>query len=360
MNSASPSTTPIVRCRDSRRLAALLIAFLACLAASPATPAAVDPKVTAQHGGYVEHAAVSGDFAYVAQGSSLVTLRLGDSSRPMSVASVSEPLGGMVWAVAVHRDRLYVASGEFLSSSAALSIFSLGDPARPSLLGHLDAPGIFPFSPEGLAVMGDVLFVLSSADLVPIDLSDPDRPVIGIPVDAQTMYRLTPYDRDHLIAWGWTIFPFQPGARIFNVSAPMAPFEVGQILTAFNHDLDVGDGYIVASGSSFRVFDLSDPAAPIQVAQRSGFEGRAGELVDDHYLVTDGDVVRVWDLGDLANPVEVATVPAPVAEARWAFQGGGRALVFTGPGRVVEFDVADPSTPAPAFSLDLPVVLSPT
>ena len=341
----------------SSRLSILLrpIVLLAALAVASSGATASELRVTAQHGGYVEHALVVGEFAYVAQGSSIVTLRLGDSSRPMGIASVSEPLGGLVRAVAVHRNRLYAASGDFFTENAALSIFSLADPARPDLLGHLDASGIFPFTPEGLAVMGDVLYLLSSGDLVPIDLEDPDHPVVGLPVDAPFMARLTPYDRDHLIAWGATLLPSQPGTLIFDVSAPMAPVKVGEILTSFHFDLDVGDGYLVSSGPRFRVFDLSHPAAPTQVAWRDGFDGRAGELVGDHYLVPDGDSLRVWSLGDLGNPVEVANVPSPVAEARWAFHGNGRALVFTGPGRVVEFDVVDPTDPVPTSNLDLPV-----
>ena len=318
-----------------------------------AAPAAADPKVTAQHGGSVEHAVVSGGFAYVAQGSSIVTLRLGDSSEPTEVASVSEPVGGLVWAVAVHQYRLY-ASWWGPYSSDTLSVFSLADPSRPAFLGRLDVPGIDPLRPLGMALVGDTLYVLAGPGLVPIDLSDPDQPVAGAPTDALGVRRLTRYGNDHVIGWGTTPIGYF-AARVFDVSAPLAPAEVGTFLGGIYYDLDVGDGLVVASGHGFAVFDLTDPANPIFVSTRGGYDGLAGELVGDHFLVADGDILRTWDLGDPANPVEVATVSAPVAESRWAFHAGERALVFTDLGTAVEFDVADPSDPALVSSLDLPV-----
>lgn len=318
-----------------------------------------EPALTAQRGGALGDVVIYGDHAYVRQGSSIVTFRLDGKGETLDVSAVYGPLGTLTLGLAVHKDRLYAswrgATWDDAPPDVTLSVFSLADPSRPEHLGELDLPGDEPLKPGDLLVLGDVLYVLADGELLPIDLSDPDRPVAGSPTPFSGS-NLTQYDETHLLASG---FNFSLGSyfygTIFDVSAPLVPVAAGSL---FSFDaisgVAAGNGLlVVGTYSGFAVFDLSDPSAPEQVALVDGPEG-GGVLVGRTHLVGDGDQIRLFDLSDPENPAEGDPLPLGLGEMRRSDLNGDRLLFVTSDARAARLDVSAPPEPVLGPVADLP------
>jgi hypothetical protein len=124
--------------------------------------------------GYAQAVAVSGRYAYVADGvAGLQVVDVSDPANPRRVGGYDTPTGAN--GVAVSGSYAYVAgaSGSF-SVDAFLEVLDVSDPANPRRVGGYDTL----WSAEGVAVSGPYAYVAAKeAGLQVVDVSNPAKPV---------------------------------------------------------------------------------------------------------------------------------------------------------------------------------------
>jgi hypothetical protein len=254
--------------------------------------------------GFANNVDVSGNFAYVAAGTTgLQVVDVTDRRAPRIVGAFDTP--GNANDVKVVGTRAYVADG-----SAGLRIIDITDPTRPQLLGSLDTPG----NAVDVAVAGDRVFLADGAS----------------------------------------------GLRIIDVSNPTAPQGLGAVATSgpVKGVAVAGNLAVVANGSAgIQVIDVTDPTRPTVLGSRStGGDARDVVLSGNFAFVADfSQSFTSVDLSDPRNPVVRASTPSSTGgllqdvtlAGRFAF--GADVFFVNG---VPIIDVSDPTTPFPRAILD--------
>ncbi len=230
----------------------------------------------------------------------LSILDTADPSSPTVVGSVSAP--GSVEDATVDGETLLIAG-----DSNGLRVVDVGDPAQPVELGStIVLPQTF-----GVATLGDIAYAIGY-HLVAIDMADPALPVVlGSEPDVTGNWITVEGDRGYVVStWGGT-------ASVVDLSSPSLPIALGTATLAsgwWEWPVVIGDHLIVRgtlNDTSVAVIDASDPMMPAQVASFDVwyFGGLATTgswlLVPD---IIDGlePAIRVFDMRDPAVPVEVA------------------------------------------------------
>ncbi|MCS6948900.1 MAG: hypothetical protein NZ520_00405, partial [bacterium] len=107
--------------------------------------------------------------------------------------------------------------------------------------------------------------------------------------------------------------------------------------------------------SGLIIMDVSDPAAPREVARISLPGGYAWKLDVSGgfaYVANELRGLRVIDVSDPLNPREVGADESTLVND--VALSGGYAFVATGPGGLRVIDVSDPQNPQPVSSVDTP------
>ena len=201
-------------------------------------------------------------------------------------------------------DMGFVAEGP-----GGLRVLDLADPAAPQTLGTLDTPGTAGAvaGGDGVAYVADLNFGLQV-----IDVSDPSNPEsIGsvwtsgwpreLTLAENTLFLGTEYGNGGLI-------------EILDASTPESPAPIGfvdledELATEIllRHDLaHVTCRSFDGTGGSYRIFDVGDPAAPVQVSRFPLTGPGAGlEVQDDHaYLADSVGRMVVLNVADPVNPI---------------------------------------------------------
>jgi len=130
-------------------------------------------------GGIAKSVSVSGDYAYVADGSVYI-LNVSDPENPFEVGHYYTP--GYAWGVTVSGDYTYVADRNSGLRIKGLLILNVSDPENPERVGYYDTPGFA----ERVALSEDgLIFVADNTNVGIYRFSDPakaDYPVVSIPV----------------------------------------------------------------------------------------------------------------------------------------------------------------------------------
>ncbi|MBW2275145.1 MAG: hypothetical protein JRG96_17900, partial [Deltaproteobacteria bacterium] len=303
-------------------------------------------------------------------------------------------------------DYVYLAAGY-----DGLLIVDVSDPSTPFVSGSLEVDGFF----QDVEVVGSIAYVAAShfeypGGLLVIDVYDPQAPVelgrVGqsfTRVDLQDglAYATSPASGLHIIDVSNPTDPFEVGAldlpgdesdvhvagdlaylplgssnqsstlRIVDVSDRMAPVEAGSIETGnklpFDIEVNNGIGYVPVIGTASRglmVYDVADPAAPVELAFLVQPSARDVRVMDQRvYFAFGTDVsfggsgsgIRVIDASLITTPVVVGGVDSAIVEAaaldvvedtdgHWVYVG------TSGPGGGLQiFRVSDCPTVLPTF-----------
>ena len=195
----------------------------------------------------------------------------------------------------------------FAASSRGLTIYNIANPAQPQLVGTLGGSGV---NYSDLAWAGNYLCALDEAQsqLRILDVSDPAHPAqhgVADLTDAGWCGNLTVKD---LLAYVMQVF-FD--LQVVNLANPAAPARVGSYHSGFisNGSLTIaGDYGYLCTSRSLNVLSLSNPVVPVWAAE-AGVNGWAHEMaVSGHYAYLGDDYlgVRVFDLTDPLAPVETS------------------------------------------------------
>jgi hypothetical protein len=243
--------------------------------------------------------AISGQYAFSADflQSQLRVVDISNPAAPFQVTHIGACTSG--FGVDVNNNQAYVST-----RCGGLAIFEVSSPSTPSLLGGFDAG----WDGHGVVVRDDVAYLLCSYYfLYAIDVSNPSTPAQLSVVDDLGGYDLASQG-DCLYAAD------QPSSfRIFDVSNAATPVELGRYQRLYRASgvHAVGDLlYVGERFNGFRVIDLSDPHAPRFVGSWSG-----GDWVPTSYCVRGTDLfigTRNWLMDDNGSAFCVIDVSDPV------------------------------------------------
>ncbi|RPH92423.1 T9SS C-terminal target domain-containing protein, partial [candidate division KSB1 bacterium] len=162
--------------------------------------------------GYAWDVAVSGDYAYVADGGSgLRVVNITNPAAPFESGFYDTP--GVAYGVAVSGNYAYVAD-----ESSGLWVVNVTNPAAPSGAGYYNTPG----AAFGVAVSGNYAYVADWYSLRVVDITNPTVPTeVGFCSTPGYAHRVTVSGNYAYVADGGS------GLRVVNITNPAAPFESG-------------------------------------------------------------------------------------------------------------------------------------
>lgn len=254
-------------------------------------------ELVGNFGGPVHAVAVRGDFAYVVQGTRLVTLDVSDPTDPQYLGR-TEPLPGIVRDIDTDGSFVYLAVGK-----DGLWIVDVSIPASPRIVG---SAGVY-MEAMGVAVAGSHAYIADAwaAGLRIFDISDPANPQhTGCVWTAGGLRRM---DLNRNLAY----LTDESGSLIrVDVSNPSRPVRAGEFETLGGAlDVSVSGSYAyVAEGKAgmeilrIGLFGLESVGS----IDTPGYAA-AISLVGSHAYLADGDSLRVVDVSDPANPRELSS-----------------------------------------------------
>lgn len=302
------------------------------------------------------------DVALVATGG----LTAVDVSRPISPTGI-----GWHWARDRASDVLHIDGTAYLVVGASdLQAVVVTNPRQPTLVGGWElVPGgpawEAPEQVVAAGVPGNIVAVTTAnghlfaveqdRGLWAFDLADPTQPR---PLSFKEMpggfTQLTALD-------GFLIYVAKGGLWIVDASNPAALRLESSCCPLSATWLDLQDhlGYLATSENGLHVFDMADPAHPIEigvfasdayqieVAVRGSlaYVAEASKEDPENRFSRLGGGLRIVDVSDPAQPVELSFVDTPGWIEDLAIVGDKVYLAEGGPGTVRVFDVSDPSAP---------------
>ncbi|MGH8007325.1 MAG: Ig-like domain-containing protein, partial [Candidatus Binatia bacterium] len=253
---------------------------------------------------------VSGDFAYIAAGST--GLQVVDVANPQALALAgSRDTPGFANDVVVVGSTAYVADG-----SSGLQIIDVTDPRNPVSLGALDTPG----DAQDVVVEGTRAFIADGANgLRIIDVSDPLAPaLIGSVGNISTALGVDVDPQRNLAV----VASSSVGIKVVDITNAAAPTVIGSLDTGTANDVVVRDGFAFVAdvASSFTVIDLSNPSVPVV---RASTPSSTGGLLND--VALSGRFSFGADIFFINGVpiIDISTLATPIPRAILNFSGFG-------------------------------------
>lgn len=238
----------------------------------------------------------------------------GTAASPLAVVD----LDSRCFACTLHDGLAFAATAD-----SPLEILDVSDPAHPVPLGSLDAPG----SGSEIAVVGDLAVVRSDDALLLVGIADPAAPALLAEIPHASGYVADlDLQQDRLWFAGET-----DGLRVFDVSTPQTPVELGALPTlgratalAMHGDL----GYLLDDARGLVAIDGSDPtqprelgvASPIAAAAQLHYDGARLVVTTVPYSGQAGEIL-VFDASASGTLLEVARHPLGRSKGRFAMIG---------------------------------------
>ena len=271
--------------------------------------------------------ALSGTTAYVAGDSQLQVWDFSDPYHPRMGAAVSLALPAV---------DLLVANGMLFASCQAqgVLIFSLADPASPTLLGtYTDSAG----AAAQTSVAGNLMAVaMGNQGAQLVDISDPSQPRL------MGAFKDTKFKQAFFTGLAFSatdsavLFATDSLGNFYalDVSSPAAPSEAGKV------SLDTGFGKVavspdfafvaMAGARGIQVVKVQNPAKPEKGTVMAGTNTVMLALSGDRVFMCDGQAgLKEFDVSDPANPPEVALAALPGFTSGAAILPLGQVLVTT-------------------------------
>jgi hypothetical protein len=303
---------------------------------------------------------ISGDYAFCATNFGLTVMDISDPALPALAGSVATP--GENFALFVSGDHVYLA-GDAAASVGGFQVVDIADPTVPTLAGDYSGPEP-DWQAKDVFVSGGYAYIsvefpgTSGADtkFQVIDISAPGNPTLagGVTSNAEDTYGV--FVSGDYAYWSTGLY----GLEVIDISDPTNPSFESSYLEL---DDDVWD--VVITGDQAYIADASLGLKSLEVAGLLVSPLPAGEFntsgnalgVDvsgDHAFVADGGSgLQVFDISNPASPVFVANYATP-DNAQDVFVSGDHAYVADHASGIQIIDISDPTNPALAGSYDTP------
>jgi hypothetical protein len=227
-----------------------------------------------------------------------------------------------------------------------LDVIDITDPAHPVWKAHVGIIG------NGMDILIDGAYAyltMKSGGLRIFDLSTPTAPVeIG-------SIKASPTEDDlalHLCKVGNRVYVADEkfGVVIYDVTDPRRPAKLGACPIGFGESVWVEGryAYVTGGGTGFQIFDILNPARPMLVGSLPPLVYSYDVQVADGYAyVTEGlGGLRVVDVRNPAAPVQVTVVPTAGEAYDVRLVNGCAYVAERGlPGYVEVFDLRNPAAP---------------
>ena len=228
----------------------------------------------------------------------LLILDISDPANPVELSRFEEPGWGGVHNLFIQGDRLYLAH----MASPGLSIVDISDPATPVVSGSWQHEGGFSNLTHDVFIRGRLAVVSDyESGLILLDLTDPDAPVLladlPFPEGIHSAWAEGDYVYCNQEFGGW-----ERRLHVVDISDPaqprlihsfgMQPPPDGEILGPHNPWVRDGLLYWACYDAGLRVFDLADPARPVEAGYHTypGSAWSAQPHDDGLVYVADGTV----------------------------------------------------------------------
>ncbi len=333
--------------------------------------------------------AVSGSYAYFANGSYLQVADISTITNPQLIGEID--LKSEFWGADFRGDHLLIPT-----LNDELLIVDISNPAAPTVASAIRLVG----SGFEILVDGTLAYLSGWRGMSIFDVTTVTAPV-------QVGFYPTADFSNAVSIQGTTAYisAFEDGLHVVDITDPAAPSQLGHLpIEGYQEYVASVPGFaFLADGAAppnwtgvFRVIDVSTPSAPFEVTSLGGYSWlEAVTLWGDYALVSNsdeglhiidvstpatptdiGDVelpglqyfaattathaltadfsggVHVIDLNPVTAPAEVARIDAPGASTGVAFLDDDT-LVTAGSGRLRLHDVSNPAAPSVTASIDL-------
>ena len=265
--------------------------------------------------------------------------------------------GGKLSAPVAHAGYLYVGTG------VTINAWDMADPAHPAYAGRTSStPASGPI--DALAVVGDYLYAAWSAPdgtggITIYSLANPAQPTVAGEYDAFVVSDF--HGPMGLAATGTTVYlgDAQNGLFVLDASTPLAPTVIGSSSGIFEFDaMGVFGNQLLTSGSSFiggrvvNAVDVSDPTTPVLMGNTSldGLSVLRAVLTDGYALGVGNDLIVV-DTHDGANLTQVSDTP--IDQATGAIRMGNT-LYLVGDSGIQVWDFTNPAAPSIVRTVAMP------
>jgi len=256
--------------------------------------------------------AISGDFAYIADGTSglQVIENINYPADPFFVGEYDTPNNAE--AVEISGNYAYVADNE-----SGLQIFNISNPAKPLLTGKVNTPG----NAKDVKLSGDYAYVAdSSGGLQVIDVSNKSEPLrVGVyntSAKGSAVYAssLVVSDNYAYVTCGGGYINDFDGLQIVDISNPTNPSWIGEYDTkASAYDVAISGkyAYVTSSYKGLKIIDISNPAN-LSLVGEYDTSGSAksisivGKYAYIGYSYSSG--LQVVDISNPANPAWVGEI----------------------------------------------------
>jgi len=289
-----------------------------------------------------------GDRLAVAAADGLHVFEIADLTQPREVVT---PADDPYWLadVVVQGDQAFLAD-----EYHGLVVVDVSDRAAPRVLGEAGFRG------QGVAVTGEVAYLLDDMSLWTLEVSDPSRPsIIGDSLELKLENPLDyPYTRDLVIVGdrAYLAAASGGGVRVLDLNDPLRPAEVGSAPfdQASGIAVDGSHAYVNSERGGFRVADISRPEKIEVVGSiEEAFARQVAEAGGYAYFADYVTGLNVVDVRDPAEPRVVATMPFSHTVAD-SLVLDGYLYLATEAGGVRVVDVRDPLKPREVAALDDP------
>jgi hypothetical protein len=326
---------------------------------------------------------VSGNYAYVANGSDLRIFNISDPTEPVeagmsdtqamsvdlkdtqlylangadgfSVIDVSDPESlseiGTYTDYASHKIHIFDTFIYSAGHEQGLHIVDVSAPANPAEIGSYQASGI----PRGVFYSDSMVSIAATGDLwTPstglwiVDATMPSDPKKKGNYDS-------PGDTRAVFAEGNLAYLADSdfGLRVVNIANPQNPMEMGSFVTSNAQDVVVVDSiaYVADAIDGLVTIDVSNPSAPSLKGSFPNFGGWNVFISDSFaYMAAGPNGLRIINITDPANPQEIGSFGT--IEVRDVAVRGKYAYVIGADEGLTVLDVETPSNPTSLGNLN--------